>query len=217
MSTELQKTGYLVKNIPVIGVNAIEFDIPKAQPKLIILLSYHAASLYVASKLGLGEKNIIHVAIGKSTASVLESNGYLPLVPSTENSEGILALDVVNKLIKSDIVWLITGRRGLGLIEQKLSVACTLLPLIVYERVSLSIEGIVPDEIGAIVVGSAQGLSGVNRFWKKNNGDLSVCLVVPSTRIERKAIEMSFTRLINAESANPQAIVRCLEGATVDF
>ncbi len=188
---------------PVLTISPINCPYPQARPKLVICLSGHAARIYRESSASFPNKTIKHIAIGRETASILRSRFSSTIVPFDERSEGIIGLKEIQEVSAGEIVWLLTGRQGRGVIESVLeNRGCKLYRLALYEQVRKEVEGIDPEKISCVVVGSVVGMQHVEEFWKKCKGALSVPVIAPSLRIKKEAENLGFTEVYSVGSAN---------------
>ena len=111
-----------------------------------------------------------------------------------------------------EIVWLLTGRQGRGVIERVLeNRGCKLYRLALYEQVRKEIKGIDPEKISCVVVGSVVGMQHVEELWKKFKGTFSDPIIVPSLRIKKEAENLGFTEVYNVGSANVSDVSIFLE------
>lgn len=188
---------------PVLTISPINCPYPKERPKLVICLSGHAARIYRESSASLSNKTIKHIAIGRETASILRSVFASTIFPLDERSEGVIALREIQEISEGEIVWLLTGRQGRGVIESVLeNRGCKLYRLALYEQVRKEVKGIDPEKISCVVVGSVVGMQHVEEYWKRFKGTLSVPIIVPSLRIKKEAENLGFTEVYNVGSAN---------------
>ena len=129
-------------------------------------LSGHAARIYRESSASLLNKTIKHIAIGRETASILRSSFTNTIFPFDERSEGVIGLKEIQEIAAGEIVWLLTGRQGRGVIESVLeNKGCKLYRLVLYEQVKKEVKGIDPEKISCVVVGSVVGIQYVEQFW----------------------------------------------------
>ena len=208
LARKLTDSGRLVMKVPVICIKPLKFDTPADIPSLVICLSGHAARLYLASDLFKGDLKIPHVAVGRMTASILRACDIEPIVPALENSKGILALQELRKIIASDVVWILSGAGGLGLVESSLSGLCKIIKVRLYERLETRVDNVAPAEIGCILASSVTGVTFAEKIWRRNNGALSIPLVVPSKRVEKTARDLGFRVIHNVGSANVSDVAR---------
>ena len=168
-----------------------------------ICLSGHAARIYMDSRASLANKKIKHLAIGRETASILGSRFASSISPLDERSEGVIGMKEVQEISAGEIVWLLTGRQGRGLVESALeNKGCKLYRLVLYEQVKKEVKGIDPEKISCVVVGSVVGIQYVEQFWKIYEGTFSVPIIAPSLRVKKEAENLGFTEVYNVGSAN---------------
>lgn len=109
-----------------------------ALPNAIVIVTSTAAALPLAE---LGAAQLTHqhvIAVGKSTAQILATAGITACVPITENSEGVLALPLLNDCADKHIL-LLKGKGGRTAIPEQLTLrGARLHEVVLYERVPLS-------------------------------------------------------------------------------
>ena len=160
----------------------------------------------------LANKKIKHLAIGRETASILGSRFASTISPLDERSEGVIGMKEVQEISAGEIVWLLTGRQGRGLVESALeNKGCKLYRLALYEQVRTEVEGIDPENISC-VVGSAVGMQHVAEFWKRYKGEPSIPIIAPSLRVKKEAENLGFTDVYNVESANVTDVSTFVKG-----
>ena len=192
-----------VLQMPVFTINPINCPYPRERPKLVICLSGHAARIYMDSRVSLANKKIKHLAIGRETASILGSRFASTISPLDERSEGVIGMKEVQEISAGEIVWLLTGRQGRGLVESALeNKGCKLYRLALYEQVRKEVEGIDPGNISCVVVGSAVGMQHVAELWQRCKGKPSVPIIAPSLRVKKEAENLGFSDVYNVGSAN---------------
>ena len=77
------------------------------------------------------------IAVGQSTANILTHAGLNPIVPDNENSEGVLALPLLNDCANRHIL-LLKGKGGRTTIPEQLTLrGARLNEVVLYERVPL--------------------------------------------------------------------------------
>jgi len=206
LADELNKSGRLVTKVPVMVIKPILQSAPVEPADIVVCLSSHAAKFYLKSNLYRSNRKIPHIAIGRATASILRAQNISTIVPDLESSEGILKSKVLEELAPNQVVWVLAGCGGLGVIESALADTCRLIKVALYERVEKEIEGVVPETVGCIVISSEMGLNFVERFWRANEGDFSTPVLVVSNRVREKALNLGFSNIHNVESANTSDI-----------
>ena len=188
---------------PVLTISPINCPYPQERPRLVICLSGHAARIYRESSASLVNKTIKHIAIGRETASILRSRFTTTIFPFDERSEGVIGLKEIQEITAGEIVWLLTGRQGRGVIESVLeNRGCKLCRLALYEQVRKEVKDIDPETISCVVVGSVLGVQHAKEFWKKFKAKPSVPIIAPSLRVKREAENLGFTEVYNVSSAN---------------
>ena len=212
LAGELSKSGRLVTKAPVMAIKPILQSAPAESADLVVCLSSHAARFYLESNLYGSNREVPHIAIGRTTASILRTQDISTTIPDIESSEGILKLRVLEELAPSQVVWVLAGCGGLGVIESALADTCRLIKVALYERVEKEIEGVVPETVGCIVISSEVGLNFVEKFWRANEGDFSTPILVVSNRVREKALDLGFSNIHNVESANTSDIFNYIQG-----
>lgn len=174
---------------PVTRINTLMLPdaMPNERPDLIIALSQHAVSAYVANYSKPAHGGAVALAIGPATAAGLIEHGSLTVrVADPANSEGLLAMPDIGALRPEQTVWLLTGEGGRDLVEQSLSGRCKLIRYNLYRR-----EGRLPVlapqvSFKAIWVGSIHGLQQVDAGVEALKIDRQKTMLVASS--ERIAI-----------------------------
>ncbi len=206
LADKLVESGCSVIKAPVIDIKPLARPAPAEPPDLVVCLSSHAARYYLESNLYRKNRMAPHIAIGRTTASILEAQEISTTVPDSENSEGILKLTVFEEITPNHVVWVLTGCGGLGVVESMLTDVCRLIKVSLYERVEKDIEGIIPVEVGCIVIASETGLNFTEKFWRASGGDFSIPILLVSNRVREKAITLGFSNTHDVESANTSDI-----------
>lgn len=136
---------------------------PSERPDLIIALSQHAVSAYLANYFKPAHGGAVALAIGPATAAGLIQHGSLSVrVADPANSEGLLAMPEIRALRPEQTVWLLTGEGGRELVEQSLSGRCNLIRYNLYRRED-RLPALAPQvSFEAIWVGSIHGLQQVD-------------------------------------------------------
>lgn len=182
---------------PVTRINTLMLPdaMPNERPDLIIALSQHAVSAYVANYSKPAHGGAVALAIGPATAAGLIEHGSLTVrVADPANSEGLLAMPDIGALRPEQTVWLLTGEGGRDLVEQSLSGRCKLIRYNLYRR-----EGRLPAlapqvSFKAIWVGSIHGLQQVDAGVEALKIDRQkTMLVASSERIAIYAHDLGWT------------------------
>lgn len=183
-------------------------------PQMVIAVSAHAVRIAVQQDLLGVAQQAAFVAVGAQTASQLGDVAANVVIPETATSEGVLALPVMADLSADDVVWVLAGEGGRELITQHLhrEYAATVVKLELYQRQQRST---CPQQdarqIGAVVIGSQQGLHAFAHLWRKMSGKPSIPLILPSARVAMAARQAGFTELHTAAGADIQAVVGALQ------
>ena len=112
-------------------------DLLKAHPDAIVIVTSTAAAAPLAAHLAGDIVGQPLIAVGQSTANILTHAGLNPIVPDNENSEGVLALPLLNDCANRHIL-LLKGKGGRTTIPQQLTLrGARLNEVVVYERVPL--------------------------------------------------------------------------------
>lgn len=178
---------------------------PGAAPTCVIVVSGHAVAPYVELRRrqpDLCGRQILHIAVGRQTARMLEKHAIIAAHPEQMDSEGILAMPEVRQLPTDAVIWLIGGLGGRdvlgkGLIERGHPV----VQWATYERVANPLSTVHPCDIAAIVVASEQGLRLISAHWEAADGDRSVTIIAPSQRVCDVGVALGFTNIVNAGGA----------------
>ncbi len=203
---------------PLVQVNGHRVDNPatvlEIRPKLLIVLSAHAARGFVHSEIFTGLPNLPYVAVGEQTAAVLRDTAGLQVeVPELATSEGVLTVPLVTTLAAGDSVWLLAGVGGREILAQHLQdeLRCRVVKLELYRRRDRrDTPEVVTDTIDAVEIASMQGLQVFYTHWTKLAGNMAVPLIVPSARVAQGAQALGFTRIITAKGASADAVLAVL-------
>jgi uroporphyrinogen-III synthase len=183
-------------------------------PGLIVVLSAHAARLFVAAYLRPELRERLFVAVGKQTAAVLEQAGLRVIVPELASSEGLMGLPVIQALRPGACVWLVSGVGGRETLVHYLRRQCgaQVVKLELYERKSVGdVADLKPDQVCAVEVASVQGLQAFYTHWTQLAGNMGVAVIVPSQRIAAAAQELGFTQVYTAQDASAGAVLTQLQ------
>lgn len=215
LASSLRDHGCAVLLAPVIEISSyssvlIEPSLGRnSSPEAVMVLSGHAARAYVSSKFLARGMNSLHIAVGAQTGAVLESAGLTVAYPDQATSEGILAMPVVLGLGSDSHVWLMVGHGGRKVISEKLlAQQCVVHKFEFYKRVELQLSSLVPTDICVVVLASAQGARYAGEQWFRAKGSAGVCVVVPSARVAKIALEIGFNNVHNTDSTNPAIVTQ---------
>ncbi|WP_296048051.1 uroporphyrinogen-III synthase [uncultured Alteromonas sp.] len=127
----LQRTIELAEGIPRLQA------LLAAHPDAIVVVTSTAAAIPLAEHLATHPINQPVIAVGQSTAGILTHAGLTPIVPTAENSEGVLALPLLNDCANRHIL-LLKGKGGRTTIPEQLTLrGARLNEVVLYERVPL--------------------------------------------------------------------------------
>lgn len=180
---------------------------PDVRPDLIIALSQHAVSAYLANYSKPAHAGALALAIGPATAAGLIEQGALRVrVSDPANSEGLLAMSDIVALQRQQTVWLLTGEGGRDLVERSLSGRCKLIRYNLYRRTSRLPEFAPQIVFKAIWVGSIHGLQQVDAGVEALKLDRQrTMLVASSERIANYAHGLGWRNSAVCEAFDLQA------------
>ncbi len=215
LGRSLVSAGFEVWVEPVLEVAEIRPPVvkgnPDEPPHVVVVLSAHAARVYVGNEYAGMAAAHMHVAIGVSTANVLESRGFRCVVPETSTSEGVLEVPILKDLGEGSQVWVVAGSGGRELVPDTLRTqGCKVVEFEFYERQEREVDDIAVDEISSIVVGSGEGLNCALRQWRGAGGRKDVEWIVPSARVEKSALEFGLVNVVNAGGASTEDVAAIL-------
>ncbi len=215
LASSLQEHGCTVLVAPVIEISSypsarIEPGLGEnSSPEVVMVLSGHAARAYISSEFLASGRNSLHIAVGAQTGAVLESAGLTVAYPAQATSEGILAMPVVLGLGKDSLVWLMVGHGGRKVLGEKLlAQQCVVHKFEFYKRIKLQLNSLVPTDICVVVLASAQAARYAGEQWFEAKGSAAVCVVVPSARVAKIALEIGFNNVHNTNSTNPAMVAQ---------
>lgn len=158
--------------------------------------------------------NILCLAVGNSTASVLNKHGIDVIVPDVETSEGLLALETLREL-KSSSVFLIKGEDGLNILAPTLiDRGARVTEFAVYRRLILAVPKTIgawqPEQIRCIVATSGEILhAAFQQFehqWLK-----SLPWIVVSRRLSEIAAKLGISNCIVSQGASDAQITATIK------
>ncbi|NOX51014.1 MAG: uroporphyrinogen-III synthase [Gammaproteobacteria bacterium] len=215
LANSLRDHGCAVLLAPVIEIS--NYSSPRIEPGLgknsspeaVMVLSGHAARAYISSEFLANGMNSLHIAVGAQTGAVLESAGLTVAYPDQATSEGILAMPVVLELSRNSSVWLMAGQGGRKVLGEKLlAQQCAVHKFEFYKRVELQLKSLEPTDICVVVLASAQGARYAGEQWFEAKGSAGVCVVVPSARVAKIALEIGFNNVHNTDSTDPAMVTQ---------
>lgn len=207
LARALEEAGYKVLQAPVLNIEPLDCSTPTEPATVVVVLSEHAASRYVASKLAARAADTPHIAVGPRTGAYLEQHGLTVTVPSHATSEGLLEMAELRTLQAGDCVWIACGVGGRDLLEATLRCRCTVHRLELYRRIAVERLDACLVSVDTIVASSAAALQTVHELWP---GDSDVLIVTPSHRVAQAAHALGFTNVRVADGAGPAAVERSL-------
>ena len=109
-----------------------------ARPNVIIIVTSTAAALPLVEHAAAHLAGQPVIAVGQSTAQILNHAGIETVVPAEENSEGVLALPLLKDCANKHIL-LLKGKGGRTMIPEQLTLrGARLSEVVLYERVPLT-------------------------------------------------------------------------------
>ncbi|GAA4360063.1 uroporphyrinogen-III synthase [Kangiella marina] len=146
------------------------------------------------------------IAVGSATADALAQLGIEAMVPTTPNSEGIIALLGQHQLA-TQATLLIRGNQGRALLQEYFSEGhLSILP--VYQRHTTQHRLQPVDQATAIVVTSGQLMELVAQQITEQQQRRDVTIISGSQRISQIAQQFGFTNCYTAENASNTALVK---------
>lgn len=160
-------------------------------------------------------------AIGAATARMLQEHGVTALTPAADmTSEALLALPQLGEVVNHRVL-VIKGEGGRATLREELARrGARVDELACYRRACPALG---PGElagrlsqwkIGLILISSGEGLANLLALLspEETSKFTTVTLLVPSERVARMAGEAGFSRVVTAENASDNAMIRALEG-----
>jgi len=189
-------------------------QILRASPRMVIALSAHAVRAALKQRLLASVQHAVFVAVGAQTAAQFGEVSASVVTPVQATSEGVLALPLTAELSAGDVVWVLAGEGGREVVAQHLfrEYGATVVKFELYrrqQRPGRPVED--AGRIGAVVIGSQQGLQAFAQLWREMSGGLSIPLVVPSSRVAAAAREAGFTDVHTANGADNEAVLDALQ------
>lgn len=224
----LENRGHSVDLLPLLNIEPVIFDAAErqniidrlARSSKLISVSANASDLAVPLLSELfranSESNYELFAIGPSTASVLEKEGYKVQMPEGEyNSEALLELSAFNQ-INGQKISLLCGQGGRDYLQQKLSAKGAQVERIeLYRRTPITdtrIDAKVlsrPEVLTAMSGDTVEALDSVLLDsnlpdWKK------MPLIVPGKRVADIAFERGFTEVLCSQKPTTESLLDVL-------
>ena len=206
---------------PLVGIKPSTHwrEVDTGEPQAIIVTSRHAVSGYMTSPLFPAQKGTMHIALGEASAQDLRAAGLNVIVPSADDqaavdadspetsnnvgSEAVLNLREVERLVRSDEVWLVGGEGGRGTLEAEFKArGIRVAKLDFYQRFNLQPELDPAASIKWVEISSLAAMQGLEAYPQVAASKL----VVPSARLKSLATERGFDAIM-AASPTPAAVV----------
>ena len=185
---------------------------PETKPDLVIALSQHAVSAYLSNYYRPTHRGAKVVAIGPATAQgLIDADNFDVQVPDDANSEGLLAMPVLQQLGKNQSVWLLTGEGGRDVVAQALVNRCNLSRFNLYRREASMPKALPSRGVKSIWVGSIHGLQQVSEGASSLGLKKNTTLVVPSARVADHARRLGWYKLVICQGNGPEQIHRACE------
>lgn len=203
----LEAARYRCLIAPVLEIEPVAGGVPAGVFDLAIFLSEHAVRLGLPA-LVLGGARVL--AVGARTAEVLAAMGYGAVQPARADSEGLLALPVLADVAGRRIL-LVCGEGGRMLLAETLVArGARVERFVCYRRRVVATIAEDLTAVDAIVAGSAEGVTGVARFWFAGGGSADVPLLVPSVRVQARAVALGFRNVHDCRGVDNAAVLRGL-------
>jgi uroporphyrinogen-III synthase len=180
-------------------------------PACVVAVSGHAVTPYIDLRRrvpSLFRAEILHIAVGRQTARMLEKHAIIAALPEQMDSEGILSMPELRQLDSGAVVWLVAGRDGRAVLGNELCArGHQVIKIASYERVPNDLSTIDPQAISVIVAASEQGLRLAAACWQGQQDCRSVTIVAPSQRVCDVAEALGYSDVINAGGATPADVL----------
>jgi uroporphyrinogen-III synthase len=203
----LEAAGYRCLIAPVLEIEPVAGGAPVGIFDLVIFLSEHAVR-HGLPRLMLGGAELL--AVGARTAEVLAAAGHGATHPARADSEGLLGLPALADVAGRRIL-LVCGEGGRMLLAETLTArGARVERFVCYRR---RVVAAIAEDLGAadaIVAGSAEGVSGIARFWFAAGCSAGVPLLVPSARVRARAVALGFRNVHDCHGADSAAVLRGL-------
>lgn len=222
----LQEAGFEAAIAPVISIDisqnaVLNQDFKNTTADIIIFTSTHAVDWLTQQALTITKSTVKIICVGQSTAKALVSilsEGMAPniIVPKSENSEGILALPILNAVSNQSIL-ILKGEGGRELLASTLSSrGAKVRELAVYKRVLNNADAISEAgkytfkqaHIRCIIVTSVEIAQALLHIYDYNWLQ-KLPWMVASERIKDYATQRGIASIFVSEGASNQAIVEC--------
>jgi uroporphyrinogen-III synthase len=185
---------------------------PEAKPDLIIALSQHAVSAYLANYYRPSHNAAKVLAIGPATArGLIDTNNFHVETPREANSEGLLALPALQNVGKEQSVWLLTGEGGRDVVAQALANKCNLSRFNLYRREASIPTTLSHKTLRSIWIGSIHGLQQVSAGSQALGLQKSIPLVLPSLRVADHASSLGWYKLVLCKGSEPEQVQQACE------
>ena len=224
----LAERGYEVVVQPLLRIAPLpESELPDppdlASGNVCIFISANAARMGLPTLMGpMVEHDIVSLAVGPRTASVLEAEGLAVTVPERMDSEGLLALPVLADVSDKHIV-IVKGEGGRETLTQTLEArGAQVEEYVCYRREVAPVDrdnfAATMSEAHGVVfqANSVQTLGTLTDLISATNL-LSLMMqpvVVPSQRVADQANQLGWQHVVNAANASDDAFLTALESST---
>lgn len=224
LTQQLRHQGALVEHVPLLDIQSIEPDEPSRQAIMhldrfdtLIFISTNAARWGIHAidsywpQWPVGQAIL---AVGQSTAAILEAKGLRVVTPAQESSEGLLALPELNG--DAHRVLIVRGQGGREALSEQLQrrgatvqyaeVYRRQMPEAVQQRLMALLR---TARLDVVLITSAEALG----YWLECAGDYALVpwLLVASSRLADIARTRGARRLIVSEGARDDDVVRALQ------
>jgi uroporphyrinogen-III synthase len=159
-------------------------------------------------------------AIGAATAALLEPYGVEALTPGSDmSSEGLLAVSELQS-VRGERVLIVKGEGGRDTLGRVLTRRGALVDeLDCYRREIPNLPrgslaaNLASWGIDVILLSSGEGLTNLQLLLSpaETSNVKQLCLIVPSQRVARMALDAGFDQIVTAENASDAAVLRDLQ------
>jgi len=224
LAEALAQAGFLTLQYPVLEIRPLDSDIARRivaqldQFDLAIFVSDHAVAYgmrLIDAQWRDRPGQLTWIAVGSGTAAALARHHITAAVPEHSSSEGILEL-LQTRNVAGRRILIAAGRGG----RTELAAALTqrgakvdTLELYAREAVTANSVALPVDDIGVVVVSSADGGRAFAPLWFAARGGFDVPVVVPSARVANAMRDLAFTNVLESAGAGPPAVVEAIRTA----
>jgi uroporphyrinogen-III synthase len=217
-AAELTAAGYPCWVRSVLTIEPLSPALPKGAFERCIFVSEHGVHCGLprlqAAAPGLILPAAVHcLAIGPRTASALSAHGIASASNAARSDSEALLADPRLRDVKDLRVLLVAGVGGRTLIEDTLRArGASVERFECYRRVS-RLDPLPRDAavgVTAIIVGSGEALLPIRTLWREADGSDDVLVLVPSSRVAGRAVELGFGNVHDCGAADVSAVLRAL-------